>query len=254
MDEVTQYTSTTRAGWDLFAASRPAKDPQFFRDGGTTLDDWEPGLLGDLSGRSLLHLACANGNDTLSWAVLGASVTGVDISAPGIEIARRTAAATGLDATFLVADIYDLPASLPAFDVVYLSAGGICWLPDLDRWAGIVREHLLPGGIVAVVEHHPLWEVLTAADGRLTPQFDYFSRRPRELAATDSRKRPRGWIPAAGLASFAWPLGDVIGCLLGAGLRLTQVSEQPVPAMYDGLGAKAGWLPACYTVVARRLD
>jgi SAM-dependent methyltransferase len=254
MDDVAAYTSATRAGWDQFAGGRLAQDPQFFLDGGITLDDWEPGLLGSMAGRSLLHLACANGNDTLSWAALGARVTGVDISAPGIEVARRTAAATGLDATFLTGDIYDLPASLPAFDVVYLSGGGICWLPDLRRWAQIVRDHLLPGGTVAVIEHHPLWEVLAAADGRLTPQFDYFSRRPHALADTDASKRPRGWVPEAGLTSFVWPIRDVISSLVGAGLLLTHVSEQPVPAMYEGLGTRAGWLPGCYCLLARRPD
>lgn len=252
MDGTTRYTQANRVGWDKFAASRPAAGAQFFLDGQVTLDEWEARLLGDVTGRRLLHLACANGNDTLSWAVLGASVTGVDISAAGIEVARRTAAATGLDANFVVADVYELPADLPAFDVVYISAGGICWMPDLDRWAQIVHDRLVPGGIAAVFEHHPLWEVLAAADGTLSLQFDYFSRQPHALAATDASKRPGGWVPDAALMSFVWPLGDVVTSLLRAGLRLTHVSEHPVPAMFSGLGPRAGWLPASYAILAQR--
>lgn len=211
-------------------------------------------MLGDLTGRRLLHLACANGNDSLSWAVLGATVTGVDISDDAVDMANRTAAATGLDATFVCADVYHLPAGLPAFDVVYMSAGGVCWMPDLDRWAQIIRDQLVPGGTAAVFEHHPLWEVLAAADGRLTPQFDYFARQPHPLTATDGSKRPRGWIPEAELTSFIWPVGDVIASLAGAGLRLTHFSEHPVPAMYAGLGPRAGWLPASYAILASRPD
>ncbi len=200
----------------------------------------------------MLHLACANGNDTLSLAAAGARVTGVDISAAGIEVASRRAAAAGLPASFLCADIYDLPAGLPAFDLVYMSGGGICWMPDLDRWAGVVAAALGPGGTAAVFEHHPLWEVLTAADGTLTAQFDYFARQPHSLAETDASKRPGGWLPEAELTSFVWPLADVIMSLLTAGLQLTHVSEHPVPAMYAGLGPRAGWLPASYAILASR--
>ena len=94
-----------------------------------------------MAGKRLLHLQCHFGLDTLSWARLGATVTGVDFSGRAIALARRLAAECGLPATFVESDLYELPArlELPArsrrFDVVFTSWGVLCWLPDLARWA-----------------------------------------------------------------------------------------------------------------------
>jgi len=55
-----------------------------FRDGGVRLRPDEIAAVGDVTGRSLLHLQCHFGIDTLSWARLGARVTGLDFSGPAI--------------------------------------------------------------------------------------------------------------------------------------------------------------------------
>jgi len=77
-------------------------------------------LLGDVAGKRLLHLQCHFGKDTLGWARLGAEVTGIDFSEAAIVEARRFADAAGLDARFILSDLYDAPAVLDEeFDVVY---------------------------------------------------------------------------------------------------------------------------------------
>lgn len=92
--------------------------------------------LGDVAGRRLLHLQCNAGADTLFWASVGAIVTGVDFSEVAIAEATRLATVTGVDATFIRSDIYDLrPQVLGRFDIVYTSTGVLWWLPDLRRWA-----------------------------------------------------------------------------------------------------------------------
>src|SRR5215467_11974926 len=79
----------------------------FFRQGGTTLHLEELELLGDLEGRSVVHLQCNSGQDTLSLARLGAHVTGVDISDTAINFARQLSHDSGIPAVFERMDIYD---------------------------------------------------------------------------------------------------------------------------------------------------
>ena len=243
-------TAANRTGWNLIAADRGARGPEFFRGGGSTLDDFETDLLGDVRARDLLHLACANGNDSLSWAVRGARVTGVDISEVATGIAQRTAEQAGLDARFLAADVCQLPPDLGRFDIVYMSWGAICWMPDLDRWARIVHDHLGPGGFLALFEHHPVWEVLAVRDGQLALINDYFGRAP--VRQTEAAKQPSGARAGADMTSFIWPVSDVLASLNGAGLRIDHFSEGTVPGMYAGLGACESWLPAYYAVIAAR--
>jgi SAM-dependent methyltransferase len=113
--------------------------------------------VGDVAGKDLLHLQCHFGLDTLAWARRGARVTGVDISERGIQEARRLAAETGPDATFVVSDVVELPATLEGcdFDVVFTSFGALNWLPDVPRWAEVVGHFVRPGGFFYIAEAHP---------------------------------------------------------------------------------------------------
>lgn len=208
-------------------------------------------MLPDVRGKRLLQLACSSGDQVLSWANRGAIATGVDISAVAIELARTKAHEAGLDVAFRQADLYALPADLGTFDVVYQSWGVVCWLPDLDRWAGILRERLAPGGEVLVCEHHPVWEVLgVRGENRVEVTVDYFGRHQATLAGYDRAKRPTGYIDGTSFAAFVWPVGDVVMSLVRAGFRLVAFFEAPAPEMYQGLGSGAERLPAVYVVKA----
>ncbi|MBA2716543.1 MAG: class I SAM-dependent methyltransferase [Propionibacteriales bacterium] len=252
MGETRDYTSRNRRGWDIIAPSRPPEPAEFFLRGGTTLEDMETDALPQVAGLRLLHLACASGNESLSWASRGASVVGVDISEVAVQTANTQAEATGLDARFVSADIYALPQDLGVFDVVYASWGVVCWLPDLAEWASIVSARLIEGGTLLLCEHHPVWEVLGVVEGAVQVTVDYFGRGTPTQQEYDDAKRPVGWTPDAELSSFAWPLSDVVMSLVAAGLRLEQFSEFPLPRMYDGLGSAASWLPATYLIKATK--
>ena len=128
-----------------------------FLNGETSLNNIELNLLGDVNGKTILHLQCHFGQDTISLSRLGAKVTGVDLSDKAIENAKKIAKDTNSDATFICCDIYDLSHHLEEqFDIVYTSYGTIGWLPDLDRWAKIVAAFLKPGGQFVFVEFHPV--------------------------------------------------------------------------------------------------
>ena len=69
-----------------------------FKAGRCTLRSVELEELGDVTGKSLLHLQCHFGMDMLSWARRGAKVTGVDFSEKAIELARSLASEIGIEA------------------------------------------------------------------------------------------------------------------------------------------------------------
>lgn len=130
-----------------------------FLNGETSLPSLDIELLGDVKGKSVLHLQCHFGQDSLSIARLGANVTGADLSDQAIETANSLAKQLQIDAKFVCCDIYDLPNHLEEkFDIVYTSYGVIGWLPDLNRWAEVIKHFLKPDGKLVFVEFHPfLW-------------------------------------------------------------------------------------------------
>ena len=132
-------------------------DVEGFLNGNTSLNPIELALLGDVNGKSILHLQCHFGQDTLSLGRMGADVTGIDLSDKAIESANELAIKTGVDATFICCNIYELPNLLDEkFDIVFTSYGTIGWLPDLDKWAEVVSTFLKPEGKFVFVEFHPV--------------------------------------------------------------------------------------------------
>jgi SAM-dependent methyltransferase len=250
-------TESNRAGWNYIAPRRPGKPAALFRDGGNVLEPYEIELAGDVTGRRILQLACSTGDEVLSWANLGATAIGADISDVAIANARQKAAVAGIAAEFRPADMFALPADLVDLDLIYFSWGAICWVPDLARFAAIIAERLRAGGSVLMSDHHPLWEVLgVRAANHLEVNGDYFGRtKPDD--DNDDAKRPvgaRGESDAPPLTSFVWPVADVITAFLEVGMRLDAFRELAEPAMYAGLGAEAAYLPSIYVIKATRVS
>jgi 2-polyprenyl-3-methyl-5-hydroxy-6-metoxy-1,4-benzoquinol methylase len=131
--------------------SEPTRITDVVRDDLALMKRFLPG--GSCAGLGLVHLQCHIGLDTLSWARLGATVTGIDFSAASVEAARRC----HLSATFVVSDVDAASAACDErFDVVYTGVGALPWLPDLRRWAQVVSELLRPGGVFFVRDSHPV--------------------------------------------------------------------------------------------------
>ncbi len=132
-------------------------DVEGFLKGNTSLKEIELNLLKDLSGKSVLHLQCHFGQDTISLERLGASVTGIDISDNAIKHAKKLAKDANSNATFICTDLYNLPNVLDKkFDLVFTSYGTIGWLPDLDKWANVIAHFLKPEGNFVFAEFHPV--------------------------------------------------------------------------------------------------
>lgn len=89
---------------------------------------------------------------------------------------RRFARRCPLAARFAFCDGYDVSAFLQrTFDIGYTGAGALCWLPEMGRWAEVVRELMCPGGERYLFEFHPLeWVLSVDEHGRANVAFDYF--------------------------------------------------------------------------------
>jgi SAM-dependent methyltransferase len=196
-----------------------------FRAGQTSLKHIELEEVGDVAGKSLLHLQCHFGQDTLSWARLGAKVTGVDLSPEAIARAQALAAELGIDARFLCANVLD-PAELgdAQFDIVFTSYGALNWLPDLRPWARVIARHLKPGGCFHMVEFHPMINVLDEDAKEITS--GYFNA--GDALRFESTASYAGGEHAP-IESYEWPhsLAEIVQALLDAGLTVTSLHEFP---------------------------
>jgi SAM-dependent methyltransferase len=222
-------------------------DLEGFKAGKSSLHAIELEELGDLAGKRLLHLQCHFGLDTLSWARLGAVVTGVDFSERAIELARSLAAELELPATFVQSTIDDLQDNLQGeFDVVFTSYGAIEWLADLDRWARTIVHFLAPGGTFYMVELHPLARALDDLDEHpeLRLAGPYFpARKPRRLRIRGSYAEPDAPVERV---AYGWThsFAEILNALIGAGLRLEYLHEFPcsvVPFSRSMKRAADGW-------------
>ena len=186
-----------------------------FQAGGITLDELQLSEVGDVSGRTLLHLQCNVGIDTLSWARRGARVTGVDISPQVIAAADQYSREFGVPARFVCCDIYDLKTTIDdRFDVVYSSQGVLCWLNDLTQWAETMALLLKPSGFVYLMEEHPFSVMLDEKEPRPSEKYPYFHAEVPDHEDGETYQ----WF---------WSLSDVVNALIRAGLRIDFLNEYP---------------------------
>lgn len=186
--------------------------------------------VGDVAGRSLLHVQCHFGLDSLSWARLGANVTGVDFSPKAIAAARSLATEIGIAAIFVESDVYDLRDALEGqFDIVYTSTGVLGWLPDIEDWARVVAHFVRPGGFLYLTEIHPValvFEDEGVEPGELRLAYPYWSHEdPHVIPVQGSYADREAALP--GFVEHVWnhSLGEIVTALIKAGLRLEFLHE-----------------------------
>lgn len=249
--------------WTDINARSAFYDLEGFRTGRSSLQAIEIEEIGAVAGKSLLHLQCHFGLDTLSWARLGAKVTGVDLSPKAIELARSLAAELSLEARFICADVLALREVIDErFDIVFTSYGVLDWLPSLTAWAQVIAALLKPGGVFYIVEFHPL---LSTLDDVGVARCDYF----RDGQAVEVEERGSYADPEADYKgsshTFVHTLGEIVSALTQAGLRLEFLHEFPF-SPYDCFpftelvepgkaalrGHPAGTLPLLFSLRASR--
>ena len=222
------FFKTNKATWNQKAAihfESDFYDIEAFKAGKSSLNDYEIKALGEVSEKSLLHLQCHFGQDTLSWTRMGAECIGIDLSDKAIELAKQLNAELNLGAKFTCCNVLDTSKYIKEqFDIVFTSYGVIGWLPDLKPWAKMISERLKSGGIFYMVEFHPIvW------------MFDYLEQSPKlkygymqdeviyeEYEGTYANSKSKmiskeyGWNHG---------LSEVINSLISAGLKIEFLNE-----------------------------
>ena len=233
-----EYREANLAGWDELAGlhvDTAFYDVDGFKAGQSSLTSIERDELGPFvrEGTRLLHLQCHFGLDTLSWARMGATVTGIDFSPTAVRLARELADGVGLSAraSFIRSDLHRLPEVLDeTFDIVFTSWGALIWLPDLEPWADIVLRYLRPGGMLYIAEFHPAAMLLAddATPDLLRVQYPYFQYGdPLRFDEPGSYADPDAVVQNT--VSYEWNhgLGEIVDPLLRRGLRLEFLHEFP---------------------------
>jgi SAM-dependent methyltransferase len=198
-------------------------DVENFIAGKTSLKEIELALLPSLQQKSVLHLQCHFGQDTISLQRMGALCTGIDFSPAAILQAKKLNKVCEAAATFICSDIYTLPQIHEhSYDVVYSTYGTIGWLPDMQKWANIVYQYLKPGGTFIFAEFHPFVWMWDNDFDKIT--YSYFTDHPIYEVEEGSYASPKAPISAK---SITWNHGmaEVISALLQTGLQLKDAQE-----------------------------
>jgi 2-polyprenyl-3-methyl-5-hydroxy-6-metoxy-1,4-benzoquinol methylase len=223
-----QYFTANKEGWNK--RTQVHKNSAFydvpsFKAGKSALNAVELEELGNVKGKSLLHLQCHFGLDTLSWAREGAIVTGVDLSNDAIDYANELSSELNIPAEFICCNVYDLPVHLhEKFDIVFTSYGVLGWLPDLDNWASIIACFLKPGGVFSLVEFHPV--IWMMDDNFKSIRYAYHNT---ETIAEKQRGTYADPTADIEYEEYSWnhSLSEVINSLIKHGLQIEHLNEFP---------------------------
>lgn len=221
------YLNTNKAHWNERVSIHKKSELynlEEFKKGKNKLHSLEREELGDIKGKSILHLQCHFGMDTLSLEMLGANVTGVDFSEEAIKAAVKLRDELGLKSEFILSDIYSLPEKLnKIFDVVYTSYGVLIWLPDIQEWGNIISHFLKPGGYLYMAEVHPSSMMFgnSGSDRKLEIKYPYFKQSEPIKFDEEGTYAERN-AKTVNNITYEWThsLSDIFMSLINAGLKI----------------------------------
>ena len=253
MKDHANYFETNRVTWNKKVAVHVQSgmyDMEAFKAGKPSLMPYELNALGNVNGKSLLHLQCHFGQDTLSWGRLGAKCVGVDISDEAIKLAKQLNGELHIDAEFVCCNVLDTSKYVSEqFDIVFTSYGVIGWLPDLKPWGNIIAERLKPGGTFYMVEFHPILWMFDYTDGKPKMIYHYSQDEViyEEYQGTYSdvdASNPSDMVSK----EYGWNhgLSEVVNALIEAGLQidyLNEYDESPYDVFPDLIQGDNGMYP-----------
>jgi len=162
------------------------------------------------AGERILDIGCGSGQTTLDLAEAvgpGGEALGVDVSEPLLALARRRAAAAGMDRARFVAADAQVHAFEPGCDAVYSRFGVMFFADPVAAFANLARA-LRPGGRLAFVcwrrpdENPIIMEPVAAAIAAGLPQpAPGPPDAPGPFAFAD-RERVTGILAAAGFTEI----------------------------------------------------
>jgi 2-polyprenyl-3-methyl-5-hydroxy-6-metoxy-1,4-benzoquinol methylase len=265
--ELKHYTESNRAAWNEVMpyhqrAASEKLDQMFSQPGYVRLDETEIELLHKvgLEGRNVAHLCCNNGSELMSLKNMGAAeCVGFDISDQAILEASQRATRSRIDCSFVRSDVFEIGSEYnDRFDLVYISAGCLCWLPDLELFFAKAASLLRPGGLVFIHEIHPFTEMLPFDD----------DKQPFSLSIVEPYFKQEPYIEHGGLDyvghaeypstttqyEFSHPVSGILMGLIGNHIMIEHFYEYEtdISAGHRCIEeAKAG-IPLSYILIGRR--
>ena len=219
---------TNRETWNKKVAVHAASEfynMEEFKKGKNSLHKYELDALGVVSGKSLLHLQCHFGQDTLSLSRMGAKCTGIDISEEGISLAKKLNKELDLDANFVCCNVFDVSKYITEkFDIIFTSYGTIGWLPDLKPWATMIFERLKPNGVFYIADFHPIaWMFDYTTD---PPKLEY-GYMQKEAIYEEYEGTYADTKSSMVSKEYGWnhSLSEIINSLIEAGLTIENFQE-----------------------------
>ena len=233
-----QYIDANQKAWSLLARDHYLHYRKRLAEPDYALNPLARQDLGEVAGKSILHLQCNTGADSILLTRLGATVTGVDLVPENIHYARLLAEEYAPEkASFIVSDILRLKENLSGrFDLVLTTDGVIGWIPDLPAWADVIAHFLKEDGCFFLHDAHPFYLVFdeeALGEGRLIPRYSYFAGDP------DVDPFIGGYAGEAARAdNYYWnhTLGSIINALAAQNLYVTSLREYD--RCVQGMGGK----------------
>jgi SAM-dependent methyltransferase len=188
--------------------------------------------IGDVAGKHVLHLQCHIGVDTLSLALLGANVTGLDFSPASLDAARALASELGIPARFVLGDAQTADETLRGerFDLVFATFGVFCWIPNLARWMTSAANLLDSGGVLYALDGHPVLDVFED-DPRMEYGIDfkysYFDHDGLVCDPSPSYADDGSGTLVSGTVQYTHTLGELVTSIANAGLIVEYLHEFP---------------------------
>ncbi|OUR94405.1 SAM-dependent methyltransferase [Flavobacteriales bacterium 34_180_T64] len=228
MDTSDNFFNINKATWNekvKVHANSEMYDMKAFMAGNSSLMSYEINALGDVNGKSLLHLQCHFGQDTLSWSRLGAKCVGVDISDEGIKLAQKINKELQLDARFECCNVLETSNYISeSFDIVFTSYGVIGWLPDLKPWGRIIAERLRKGGTFYMAEFHPIVWMFDYLDDKAIMKYGYMQD---DAIYEEYEGTYADLMSSITSKEYGWNhgIGEIVSALTEAGLHIDYLRE-----------------------------
>jgi SAM-dependent methyltransferase len=232
-----EYLEANRKRWDELAdhhfKGKYYNVDKFINTDEISISDLILNEVGNVNNKTLLHLQCHFGKDTLSWARLGAQVTGVDFSSRAIQLAIQLSKKIDIQSTFIQSDINELDSTNlkpSSFDIVFTSNGAIYWLPDLNKWAQFIATYLKPGGFFYIADSHPTGNIFDdeRPDKKIRVRYPYFHQE-KPLEFDEEGSYADEGLELHNTKEYGWihNMGYIVNSLIDAGLRIDFIHEFP---------------------------
>jgi SAM-dependent methyltransferase len=196
-----------------------------------------------VKGRDIAQFNCNNGRETISIKKMGAaSAVGFDISSAFIE----------------QADIYEIDETFnEKFDLLIITSGALCFMPDLKEYIKVARRVLRKGGVLNIYDCHPIVDMfeMDRDRGDKPLQFvrSYFDKTP--ISHTSGLDYVGGTTyDAKEIFYFHYTMADIINEIIHAGFQVTNLKEtaEDLSQAYTKVAADPITPPLSFMVTAAK--